>query len=143
MSGFALLKKRLEARVGEAKGRANKRRIRFAARVLRNLLEDTPVDTSAALSNWQVSVGVATRSVIPAYISGDRGSTQSQSIKTALLVGTGRLKSVKPGETIYISNNIRYISGLNRGDSTQAPKGFVQAALIRARGGVGASGIDG
>jgi len=41
------------------------------------LIYETPVDTSQALSNWQVGLSVGSTLQLPAYFIGDSGSTQN------------------------------------------------------------------
>lgn len=105
-----------------------------AKEVLRDLVESTPVDTSAALSNWQVGLGAPVGSVIDAYALGEKGSTQGLSSAEAIAVGATKIASHEAGQVIYISNNADYIEDLNNGRSPQqAQPGFVERAVERGR----------
>lgn len=82
------------------------------------LVATTPVDTGRARSNWLPSLNVPdTRRVEPGQ-KPDIGPT---------------LGAYKVTDTILISNNLPYINRLNEGSSKQAPAGFVQAAIQRAK----------
>ena len=98
--------------------------------VLEDLVFHTPVDTSNALSNWQLTINAPANNEIEPYYFGRKGSTQSMSQDAAIIAGIKALKSKKPGETIYISNNAPYIKDLDEGSSLQEPEGFVDRALI-------------
>lgn len=121
-----LLAPRIERRVNELK-------IAVAREVLESLLEDTPVDTSAAVSNWQVALNNPVTSEIPAYFVGKFGSTESASRSAALRLGLTLIKTAKPNDTIIISNLLDYIGYLNDGHSQQAAAGFVQTAVQLGR----------
>jgi len=87
----------------------------------------TPVDTGWARANWVPSLGGE-----PA--SEPVGSKISVlSAEAATQSGLGSLLNYKlligP---VYITNNVPYITRLNDGHSSQAPKGFVQAAITAA-----------
>lgn len=96
-----------------------------------NLTEDTPRDTGWARNNWVPSIGSPYEGgggvtspepsdVAAARSAGDRGQ--------ALVLATYTLGRGK----VFVSNNVPYITRLNNGSSTQAPSGFVQAAIARA-----------
>ena len=113
----------------------NRRAIATAEAIIRELLVDTPVDVSTALSNWQISVGniVPNIPLLP-YVPGSHGSTRGSSMAEAMAVALNNLRAKKPGEPIYISNVIDYIGELNRGSSPQQPAaGFIERAVMRGR----------
>lgn len=84
----------------------------------------TPVDTGWARANWLVNVGTPFLAPLGEYT----GKT------TTVRAGTGlsSIATYKLGPKVFISNNVPYITRLNDGSSTQAPRGFVQAAILRA-----------
>jgi hypothetical protein len=98
--------------------------------MLKELVNVTPVDTSAALSNWQVGVGSPPIVVTPAYVQGSRGSSKGASAARALDIGNALIATVKPGQPLFLSNSIAYIGDLNRGTSPQFGGGFIARALI-------------
>lgn len=97
------------------------------------LVYDTPVDTSKALSNWQVTLGSASSTSIPPHALGVGGSTRAVSADTAIRLAQAVLAGKQPGQTIYISNGLPYIRRLNSGWSKQHPGAFVEAAILLAR----------
>lgn len=112
---------------------ANKLAQEVATEVVTDLIEVTPVDTSNALSNWQVRLGNATRATIEPYFPGIFGSTHGQSTNAATLAALAVIQGKKPGKPLYISNNVDYIEKLNAGSSRQAPAGFVQISILKGR----------
>ena len=99
--------------------------VELAVAVTENLVESTPVDSGWAKSNWIPSVGKPTENPV-----GSRDSVSS----AAQVSGKAGLQnySIKERAKAFITNNVGYISALNDGHSTQAPSGFVQAAIQRA-----------
>ena len=94
-----------------------------------NLIEDTPVDTGWARSNWVPSIGAPFEEIAGSRDQAEVGNLntapQQQGIAT---VATGyRL----PQGNVFISNNVPYIVNLNEGSSQQAPAAFVQTAIAR------------
>lgn len=107
--------------------------VSVATTILGDLVVVTPVDTSAALSNWQIGLGAPIDTAIDPYYPGLQGSTYTVSGQEALAAGKAKLVNKIPGQPIYISNVLPYIQRLNEGYSGQAPAGFVErAALIGA-----------
>jgi hypothetical protein len=98
--------------------------------MLRELVEVTPVDTSTALSNWQISLGVPVVSDVAAASPGRYGSTRGASADKTIADGLQKLQSKTPGETIFLSNLTPYIGDLNDGSSAQFAGGFIPRALI-------------
>lgn len=101
--------------------------------ILKDLLNNTPVDTSQAISNWQVSLTGPITTQIPPYIAGQKGSTKNVAIANAIGQAAGILIARRRGQPIYIGNALPYIRLLNQGSSAQAPAGFIDAAFYRAR----------
>jgi len=81
----------------------------------------TPVDTGRARGNWQVSIGSPITEAVDELSPG--GSE-------AIATGKAVIRSRKPGQTIFISNNVAYIEALNEGSSSQAPANFVELAVL-------------
>ena len=118
------LNKRVQATASQAATEA-------AIDVLTYLSQNTPVDTTKAVSNWQVRLGrplINGGIIEPYYFRAPEASR-----KTMVEVGEFILSLKKPGQTIYISNVVPYIGLLNRGRSKQCPQGqFVEAAVYYA-----------
>lgn len=93
----------------------------------------TPVDTSAAVSNWRVGIDSAPSGWIAPHVPGKFRSTALESFNATIGIGFGIIESSLPGNEIHIVNNIPYIGDLNDGTSTQAPKGMTDTAELVAR----------
>lgn len=93
------------------------------------LIDNTPVDTSAALSNWQVGLGQPVREFIDAHTPGEFGTTRIQSGRQAYQLAKFAADLGKPGQAYWLSNNAPYIIDLNNGTSKQAPVMFIQKTI--------------
>ncbi len=85
----------------------------------------TPVDTGWARSNWVPAIGPVRDSPV-----GSKESVDSAAVKA----GTARIATTyttKQGP-VTISNNVPYITILNMGNRSRAPRGFVQNAITKA-----------
>ena len=106
---------------------------KVALYLVKELTLVTPVDTSKALSNWQLSKTGKPSKELQAYVSGSRGSSFGASSAATQLEATQNIKGRKLGQTVFISNLADYIVKLNSGSSRQAPAGFVESAVLKAR----------
>ena len=97
--------------------------------VTANLIESTPVDTGWARANWIPSV---TKSIQDT--AGTREQAESGSVnKGPQLSGQAEVLGYKLRQgRVFVTNNVPYILRLNDGSSTQAPSGFVEAAVQKA-----------
>lgn len=107
--------------------------VRVALTIVNDLVYVTPVDTSQAISNWQVELNSPVDSKISPHFPGLLGSTANASAVAAYQLAKSILETKKPGEKIYISNVLPYINKLNDGSSTQQARGFVQRAVLLGR----------
>lgn len=98
--------------------------------MLQELVDVTPVDTSTALSNWQVNLGNPAADELPAHVMGKFGSSRGASADKAVAEGLAELQYKKPGQPIFLSNLTPYIGDLDSGSSRQFAGGFVPRALI-------------
>lgn len=86
-------------------------------------------------ANWAISVGVPGNTADQKPEGGVfhkkpiSGQQQAE--------GFGAMATAKPGGTIWIYNNVRYIKALEDGHSTQAPAGMVKVALAEIAAGLG------
>lgn len=110
--------------------RANALAKEVSITILNDLVNITPVDTSAAISNWQVNAGSMPTGTIQPYFPGFRGSTVSQSVSATLEAGLSEIAFKQPGQPLHITNNLDYIIDLNDGSSKQAPANFVERAVL-------------
>ncbi len=84
-----------------------------------------------ARRNWSVSIGTPSQGV-----RGTAGSGPGQNGAQGEALGQGRAKIAtfrKNNQRIIIQNNVPYITRLNDGHSTAAPRNFVQAAVMVGR----------
>lgn len=127
------LAKRLEAKAKKVEKAGNEIAKQTALFLEGALLWDTPVDTSQALSNWEVTLGAPSYKFIGPHVPGEHGSTQTASIAEAYGLAKAVVAKKQPGQEIWLSNNAPYIVDLNSGSSLQAPAGYVQSCVFRAR----------
>lgn len=123
------LAKSLEDRAKSLPLIANRLAMHVAQTIVNELATKTPVDTSKAISNWQVTLNAPATAEINAHFEGSKGSTYGASSAETIALCRMILKGKQPGQTIFITNNASYITELNMGTSMQAPAGFVQAAI--------------
>lgn len=107
--------------------------IEMAKVVHEDLVRETPVDTSTALSNWDLSVGDSIPGPHEAWFAGKRGSTELRSENAAITEGARRLSKKLPGEIVIIKNDVDYIDDLNKGKSKQVAPGFFQRAIAKGQ----------
>lgn len=107
--------------------------VEAAVAIVEDLAYKTPVDTSAALSNWQGSLEMPNLNEIEPYYPGSKGSTKLRSARGTVETLKLELENKKFGQTIYITNNVEYIRKLNDGSSKQEPAGFVERAVLIGR----------
>lgn len=101
--------------------------------ILADLLAVTPVDTSQAISNWQIGLDRPIINTIPPYFPGKGGQTAQASREAAWRAALSILATKKPGQAVYLGNALPYIRKLNDGSSSQAPAGFVERAILIGR----------
>lgn len=112
---------------------ASKTAIDAALAIVGDLVYKTPVDTSKALSNWVATLESPAKESIMPHFPGIQGSTRNASAAETLNQAKAVLKKKKPGQIIFITNNLPYIVRLNEGYSAQAPAGFVERAVLIGR----------
>lgn len=88
----------------------------------------TPVDTGAAISNWQVGINASPSGVLPPHVPGKFRSTALENLSATIQAGTSIIDLSKPGDVLHIVNNIDYIGDLDDGTSSQAPSGMTAIA---------------
>ena len=93
---------------------------KIAFDLFRKIIFKTPVQTGRARANWLVSVAAP------------RSETADETDKTGIRA-IGNVQSVINGwnadSDIYMSNNLPYIYGLERGRSKKAPRGMVKISI--------------
>lgn len=114
----------------------------FLDRIVRKIVLDcvaelvpaTPIDTGWARSNWVPRIGRPFDDVAGSY-PGTGGTLNFGPQNSGLSTVAAAYKTAQG--SVYITNNVPYITLLNEGFSKQAPKGFVRQALERAIAKVG------
>lgn len=89
----------------------------------------TPVDTGRARANWRPSIGAPITDTLPEPPNKQAG------LRSALDAGEQVARQYKGGEnspTVHITNSLPYIKHLNDGSSKQAPRNFVNTAILLA-----------
>ncbi len=121
--GFGEFSRRMTVLAGGT-GKAIEQLVRKTALVADQVVVlGTPVDTGRARANWISSVNAAEeRNDLPPDKTGQAALDQAR-----LTVGRYRL-----GQSIFLTNNVEYISFLENGSSKQAPNGMVAAAIQAA-----------
>lgn len=96
------------------------------------VVDETPVDTGRARSNWRVSVGAPTTEVISPYAPGRHlGKAEVGNAAAAKAQAREAVSVRAPGQDVYLCNSTPYIGLLNAGHSGQAAPLFVQRAVLR------------
>lgn len=103
-----------------------------AQAVLRSVVENTPVDTGMARSNWTLELDRAFEGLFQARVPGKGGSTAEENAAAAVEAGAATIEAFDIGRngSIHITNNLPYIGPLNDGHSKQAPTDFVRIAVM-------------
>lgn len=107
--------------------------VEIAVTIVTDLAYKTPVDTTNAISNWQVTLSTPAHTEIDPHFPGFNGYTYSQSAAMTVTLAKAVLEQKKPGQVIWIANNADYIQNLNNGSSRQEPAGFVERAVLLGR----------
>lgn len=102
---------------------------RLSVNATANLVQETPVDTGWARANWVPELGKAFEGT-----AGTRAQAESGNIVPGpQQTGIGKVLAnyrLRMGP-VFVSNNVPYITRLNDGTSSQAPRAFVQMAIAR------------
>jgi hypothetical protein len=101
-----------------------------ASAVLEGLVVNMPVDTSQAVSNWQLGYDEANFTNIPPHFPGKAGTTRAQSSAETLAVGRLYIRGKRPGVELHISNGLNYIKIINNKNSMS---GFKEKGLAAGR----------
>ena len=149
-STFGELSKSLRGVAAAIPEGANRIKQQVARAINISLLENTPVDTGLAVSNWQVQLdeGASEQrdAFVPSpsgYMKGKHGSrvwthqadteaTRQANIAPATELANVTIASAQPGQPIHITNVVEYINALDEGHSAQAEL-FVDKAFIFAQ----------
>jgi len=115
---------------------------KVASVILETAAANTPVDTTQALSNWQIGIGSGPSSFIGPKVPGKFGSTKPASLTITVREGKSAMKGRTVGSEIHIVNNAPYIDGLNDGTISRQPSAFVQKAILAGNNQLAATRLD-
>lgn len=101
----------------------------LASEVHANLVEATPIDIGWARANWVPSVGAPV--VTQPITAPESSDVQIQLGRVSAAQAQILTYSIADGP-VFIANNVPYIRRLDDGWSSQAPAGFVKAAIEQA-----------
>lgn len=99
------------------------------------LIDNSPVDTGTAVSNYHIGAGTAQQAP---YAPGEKGSTAEANRAAAKAAAHAAIAAVPDGSPIVISNPVEYVGYLNDGTTEHPPQLFVERAIAVGRGVVGA-----
>lgn len=102
---------------------------KIALEVFNGVVLKTPVDTGRARASWVI--GVERRVNSPKVADGRKFSEQEA--QNLALRQLAALDTLKPYETVFISNSLPYIGELEDGSSFQAPLGMVAVTLSEVK----------
>lgn len=95
---------------------------------------NTPVKTGNARTNWRISFGRPSTTLIDAPGTPDVGVNRETASARALIEASNKIAKWKIGSgNIYIGNPVDYILELDRGSSRQAMEGMSVFAIEAAR----------
>lgn len=146
MAGLDEFAKRIDRIAVRVEGNVERAVKDCAQAVLRSVVENTPVDTGLARSNWTPELDRAFEGLFPARAPGKDGSTGEENAAATIEAGVPTIEAfdIKKNESIHVTNNAGHIRALNDGHSKQAPAGFVQIAVMDGLATVrGAKVVDG
>lgn len=132
MAGLDDFANRLDRIAARVEGNVERAVKDCAGAVLRSVVENTPVDTGTARSNWTPELDRAFEGLFPARVPGKAGSTAEANAAVTVEAGMPTIEAFDIGKngSIHITNNAPHIRPLNDGHSTQAPAGFVRIAVM-------------
>lgn len=120
------LASRMRALPREIREQANEIAKQTGNVVLQTLVVKMPVDTSQAVSNWQVGLGSPNTNQIPPHHPGKYGNTRGPSSAQTISVGRILISSKQPGVKLHITNAVDYIDII---DANSSMPGFSSAGI--------------
>lgn len=132
MAGLDDFAKRIDQIAVRVEGNVERAVKDCAQAVLKSAVENTPVDTGLARSNWTPELDRAFEGLFPAHVPGKAGSTAEENAVATIEAGAPTIEAfdIEKNGSIHITNNTPHIRPLNEGHSKQAPAGFVQIAVM-------------
>jgi len=98
--------------------------------IVHTAAENTPVDTSKAMSNWRVGIGSGPEGEVGARVPGKGGSSGPAVLYIIGEDAKRAMQNRKVGTAVHIVNNAEHIEKLNNGTGFSKPPGFVEKAEL-------------
>lgn len=102
---------------------------RLSLEIFTGVVRKTPVDTGRARASWVIGIE---RPFNSPNLSPAQRFTPAEAERYAA-IELAELREIGPFSTVFISNSLPYIVGLEEGNSRQAPRGMVAVTLAEAR----------
>lgn len=94
------------------------------------MADHTPVDTTRAVSNWQVTISAPAGGEVTPHVPGSVGGSGASAARAITKTrARNAIAGYKGAKTAYITNNVPYISVLEYGDAKHRPSGMVAKGL--------------
>lgn len=104
----------------------------IALQLFDRVIRRTPVDTGRARANWNAAIDnpdMSTTDATPDEGSGATAPAASRASNEANRKAQSKALVADLGDTLYLTNNLPYISALEYGYSNQAPRGMVRVTV--------------
>jgi hypothetical protein len=115
------LARRMRSLPKEIKNEVNEIAKQTAEVVLETLVIAMPVDTSQAVSNWQIGLGSPNTNTIGPHYPGKGGRTRNQSSAQTMSIGRILISSKRPGVKLHITNAVDYIEKIDASGGSSMP----------------------
>jgi hypothetical protein len=131
--------------------RVNEIKITTASTIHNHLINNTPVDTGEAMSNWIIKANEAPTETRPPFVPSKRGYvakhgtfkdfihqvppevTRSANLVPAKEQADKELATINPGDSIHVTNNVAHIKPLDQGNNGRPALNFADRAIMLAR----------
>lgn len=129
---LAEFERRMDQIANQVEGNAGVAVRRAALRADQVVVQTTPVDTGRARGNYFVSVGAPSDQVDENSLGVSVSLARGEAVVSGWDIGDG---------SIFIVNNLSYITFLDQGSSAQAPNGMSSLAVQAARAELARGGL--
>lgn len=126
-TNLSSLESQLEKEVKQIRVKNSNTVKEIALKVLDVATSLTVIDTSKAVSNWQVSLDYPQLDGLEAHVKGKGGSTGQESIRHTKSDAIEAIKDKKIGQSIFIINNAELVPEWSGSDAYVARANLVEA----------------
>jgi len=88
--------------------------------LLSRIVKRTPVDQGTARGNWQIGLNVAPSNEV---------DTADKNGSNTIASGNGKLRAVKLGDSVFVTNNLPYAGVIEHGGKNRRPHGMVKVTV--------------